>query len=282
MQGDSVIHAQAEDNVRKIDAELDSLRSRLSEPRINYPEFWNHVKEINAHFRSLTPLTKESRDRLWAELGTVCEAAKSKQAERHRDFENRKQTSRNKRNLVESKIHEAYHQAKGGRSADELAKARQLLKEALAWMKGGWSEFNIPTQLFALDDGKMTKEDHDACWEKWQEANTMLESRRQEVGEHNFDHYQNEAHDAINLAGSDPKQAKERVKRIQEPMRGLVMTGDQFSEIRRLLDQAWQHATHAQSQRQDEWRDRQHGYIQTKSALIELVCPTFCTSGLLV
>jgi hypothetical protein len=255
-------------NAERIESEIEALESRLRETTASMGSFWNHVKEINEHLKSLRPLLAEDRKRLRAQLDGVCADAKERQAENKKNWENRKSVSANKRSLVESKIREAYFQAKGGSSAPDLAKAGELLKTALEWMKVGWSGFTPTTQLFALDDGKMTKTDHDACWERWKEANEMLQSRRQELGENNFSHFRGEAEDAIGIADYDPKRAKEKVQVIQKAMHGTIMTGDQFSEIHRLLDKAWGRASDKQGEKHDEWLQRQRGFIERKRELI--------------
>jgi hypothetical protein len=261
-------NSDAQANAEQIEGMIEALQSCLHAPSANYQEFWNQVKEINKLFRTLKPILAADRQRLWEQLGHLCEEAKEQQAESRRNWESRKSISANKRSLVESKIREAYYQAKGGSTPSELGKAGQLLREALEWMKNGWSGFNIPTQLTAFDDGKMTKADHDACWERWQEANEMLHDRRRDLGDYHFDHYRSEAEDAIGIAEYDPKRAKEKVKAIQQSMHGKIMTGEQFTEIRRLLDKAWEHASGKQNERHEEWEEHQQGKIEKKRDLI--------------
>jgi hypothetical protein len=258
----------AKENAERIEKEVESLQSRLRERTASPGSFWSQVKEINELFKSLGALSTTDRRRLRAQLDGICAEAKERQAENRRDREKRESISANKRSLVESKIREAYYQAKGGSSAPELAKAVELLKTALEWMKTGWSGFTPTTQLFALDDGKMTKTDQDACWERWREANEMLQSRRQELGGNNFSHFQNEAGDAIGIAEYDPKRTKEKVQSIQKAMHGTIMTGDQFLEIRRLLDKAWERASDKQGKRHDEWLLRQRSFIDRKRELV--------------
>jgi hypothetical protein len=99
-----------------------------------------------------------------------------------RDRETRLADSREKRDLVRSKIREGYFQAKGASSSAEFAEADALLAEALAWMKNGWDGFNTVTQLIssALSTGIMTQEDRDECWAAWKEAKELLRLRRDE------------------------------------------------------------------------------------------------------
>jgi hypothetical protein len=265
----------ATENAVRIDSEIEALQACLQEPNKSLGNFWQRVKEVNKLFQTLRPLMPEDRRRLWAQLDRLCSDAKERQAENKRNWESRKAISANKRSLVESKIREAYHQAKGGSDVPELAKAGELLKTALEWMKTGWSGFTPTIQLFALDDGKMTKADHDACWERWKEANEMLRSRRQELGDNNFSHYRGEAEDAIGIAEYDPRRAKEKVQTIRKATHGIIMSTGQFSEVGRLLDKAWKHASDKQAIRHDdwvrrdhEWRERQTEHIHRKRELI--------------
>lgn len=259
----------AQANARQIEAELERLDARLRESPVRLRDFWNHVKEINTLFKQLKPIRNDDRELLWSRLGALCGKGRDQQDDQRRLMEGRKAVSARKRDLVEGKIKEAHGYAKYGRDVDDLAKAKELLNEALEWMKNGWSGFNIPTQLFAFDDGKMIRTDHDACWGQWQEVNDTLQARRKELGDLNFEHYESEASGAIGLAAYDPKQAKERVKSIQQHLNGKIMTRDQFAEVRRLLDKAWQRATHTQEERHETWREQQLKRISRKQELIE-------------
>ena len=130
-------------------------------------------------FRTLKPLFREDRERLWAAYSTACEEMKQAQA---RERESERADSREKRDLVMSKIREAYFQAKEAADSAEFAEVDALLSEALAWMKNGWESFNTITQLISpiLSSGIMTREDREECWAEWKEAQTLLRLRRDE------------------------------------------------------------------------------------------------------
>lgn len=255
-----------ETNGAKLQSELEDLQSRLRGSTPNYREFWAHVKEINQLFKTVKPIAPATRHRLWADLGTICQEAKRLQEDEN---QKRKGISDQKRSLVQSKLNEAYYQVKGSHSAIDLAEARELLNKALAWMKNGWSGFTATTELFALDDGRMTKADHDACWEKWQEVNEALGHKRREIAQYHFDHFLSEAGEAITVADFEPKKAKEKVKSIQGALKGTMMSREQFDEIRRLLDRAWERATAKQQKHHEEWESRQLSHITRKQDLIE-------------
>jgi hypothetical protein len=167
-------------NARSLESEIDRLESDYAallilEPR--YDEFWVHARRISAMFKM--PLFREDRERLWAAYSTACEEMKLAHA---RERESQRADSRERRDLVMSKIREAYHQAKGAGSSAEFAEADALLGEALAWMKNGWEGFNTVTQLVSgiLSSGIMTREDHEECWTEWKEAKELLRLRRDE------------------------------------------------------------------------------------------------------
>jgi hypothetical protein len=137
--------------------------------------FWVRARRISEMFKE--PLFRKDRERLWAAYSTAREEMKAAQA---REREARLADSREKRDLVMSKIREAYFQAKEAASSAEFAEAGALLSEALAWMKNGWEGFNTVTQLLTLRPGVMTWEDREECWAEWKEARELLRLRRDE------------------------------------------------------------------------------------------------------
>ncbi len=90
--------------------------------------------------------------------------------------------SREKRELVMTKIREAAFQTEAASSSAEFAEADALLTEALVRMKNGWSGFNTVTQLIssALSSGSMTREDREECWTAWKEVRDLLRLKQDE------------------------------------------------------------------------------------------------------
>jgi hypothetical protein len=267
--------AQANTNAATIQKEIDSLRGQVNDfygiagalgSSPDYRGFWSHVKGINELFKTLKPITPTNRTQLWEEFGSLCQEVKDHQ---RRAAEHRLHVSARKRDVVQSKLQEAHTQVSASDSSSDLAKAKALLNEALAWMRDGWTGFNATTQLTALNDGCMTKDDHSACWHKWESINECLASRRRELGEHYCSKFKRCAYDAIDLADTNPKLCKDSVKSIQHAMQGAVMSREQFDEVRRLLDEAWKRACHRQESRHGEWLERQRKNISYKRALIE-------------
>ena len=57
-------------------------------------------------------------------------------------------------------------------------------------MKVGWSGFNVATNLVETalgNEGRLTREDREACWEKVCEAREAIRYRREELWELNYD-----------------------------------------------------------------------------------------------
>ncbi len=269
---------QAKSNASAIEHEIESLKNgHWNLFKRQYREFWAHAKEISGMFKTMKPVLREDRERLWAKFSSTCEETKRTQ---EREKESRRAASKQKRDLVESKIKEAYYQAKGAQSSSDLSEAKSLLNKALQWMKDGWGGFNVATDLVETalgNEGKLTREDRDQCWEKWKEVNEIIKFRRQELWELNYNHFRSKASDALNTAHyGDPREAKSKVKDVQREMKGTQMSKPQFQEIHDLLDDAWQKATsrlqeaYREGQRKhEEWLDRIQGHIERWSDLIQ-------------
>ncbi len=261
---------QAKSNASSIEHEIESLRqNHTGQPH----EFWVHAKEISGMFKTLKPLLQEDREMLWAKFSFTCEAVK-------KELESRRDQSKQKRDLIESKIQEARYQAQGAGTFSELSEAKSMLNEALQWMKDGWGGFNITTQVFQemvlLNEGKLLREDRDQCWEKWKEANDAIKHKRQELCNLNYEHFHSKAYDALDSAHYNPREAKSMVMEIQQEMKGKQMTKPQFQEIHDVLNNAWQEANsrlkeayQERQQKHQEWLERMQGHIERWSELIE-------------
>jgi vacuolar-type H+-ATPase subunit D/Vma8 len=244
--------ADARRNTDRLSQAIAGLSAELE--RSEYTAFWQQVKQAQSLFRELKPTLREDRERLWGEFGSLCSRAKEQQ-ERQRS--QRANISKQKRDLVESKLNEGYYQAKGAGSGSDLRQADDLLEVAKAWMKDGYSGFNLPTQLFTLNDGVMTKADADACWSRYKEIKEIIRWRRKEFSDYNYTHFKEKAYEARGLAETEPKEAKEKVRHVQVAMKGHTLERWQFDEIRGILDEAYHTASGVQKRRHDEWERKQ-------------------------
>jgi hypothetical protein len=246
-----------EGNLKELQSALSVAASHLEWPSVNLREFWACVKGLNELLKTLMPVPSAERKSIRTKLDELCQKAKQIRESQDND-------SRVKRELVESKISDALARTRG--DADDLRRARELLNEALAWMKNGWEGFNCTTQLFSFSPGKMNRQDHDRCWKQWQEVHDAIHSKHRELCDCNWDRFRSEAREASGNAETNPRLAKEQVKATQRRMRGAIMSKEQFEDINQMLDEVWSRATSSTKRRSDEWRERK---IATKRAFIE-------------
>ena len=258
---------QSKKNASLIEHEIESLKR---DHKGQFGEFWAHVREINSMFKTLKPLSREDRERLWAKFDSICKAAK-------KEMETRRFQSKKKQELIESKIQEARYQAEGSWEWSQLSKAKEMLNEALQWMKDGWGGFNLATQIFEemilLDEGKLLREDRDRCWEKWKRANEAIKYKRQEFYKINYDYFLKKAYDALSTADYHPREAKSMVKEIQQELRGTHMNKSQFQEVHKILNRTWEKASYrlkeAYQRKHKEWLERMQEHIERWSRLLE-------------
>ena len=116
---------ESKSNASKIGHEIENLRyshtdsnAPLFSTRYHYREFWSHAKEVSEMFKSLR-LLREDRERLWSRYRGICDDVKRKQDEE------RQESNRN-REIIESLITDAYHQAGGSSDKIELDKAKSM------------------------------------------------------------------------------------------------------------------------------------------------------------
>lgn len=166
----------ARSNARRIEGGLDSLRQmlRLSD----YKRFWPEVREVSECFKTLKPLTQDDRSRLRSGLDALCAEAKANMT---RSAEARHNVSQRKRELVLRKLDDAHQQAKSATSSDALKAADATRRQALDWMKPGWSQVSLGDSTFTANDGRMIPQDHDACWERSKEVKETIDWKWKEL-----------------------------------------------------------------------------------------------------
>lgn len=250
----------SDENAKQLRDALNVAGAHLQWPSVSLRDFWAQVREVNQLVRTLLPVSSEERKKIRSEIDVLCQKARSIQESLDND-------SRIKREVVGSKIAEA--RVRAGGDASDLTKARELLSEALEWMKNGWSGFNVTTQLTSFSSGKMNRQDHDTCWKQWQEVNEAIGWKYRELRDSNYARLRSDAFEASGNAETDPKLAKEQVKAIRQKMAGTFMSKEQFDDIRHILDDVWGRSTQTNRLRREEWRERRLGQIARKRELIE-------------
>ncbi len=254
-------------NASKIEHEIESFQSShyesglLGNRTYRYGEFWAHAKGITEMFKTLKPLLREDREQLWERYQSVCEDVKRKQNEEREE-------SRRNREIIESLITDAYHQA-GGESGpmgvqvdkEDLDKAGSTQTDALRRMK--------ETRFF--------REDREALWKYWKETNEKIFWKRHETQESNFLHAKEEASSAIDTAYyGDPYEALKKIKEVQGSLRGAYINRSQRHELYGTLGDAWDKATsrigevkEEKRTKHEEWRERMESNIERWESNVE-------------
>ena len=262
--------ANSQEQIRQLESEIEALRNghRTMHSR-KYAEFFAHAKEIGQLFKESHSISHGERERLWGQFRALCDCVKE---EADRERESRANNSRVKKSVIEGDIREAYDWAKGAKHVQDLREAESRLAAITEKMKDGWGGFTGATDLFesmAGNDGRLTKEDRDFLWEKWREAKAAVRERREWLSELHFDHMRDVAGNCLSLAHGDPHAAMERIKRANVEMKQNPMNSEQYSAIRQMLDEAWEAATKAASEKQDEWRERMENHVERWTELYE-------------
>lgn len=256
MNQDEVARDNAQRIARSID-ELPTVSDFLSEP--NFKPFWAQVRAINEMFKTLRPVLREDRERLRAVLSQRCDVVKREQ---DRYFASRDQESSNKRELVNDRIREAMRTIRGAESSPELAQAHRLLQEAVGRMKDGWDGFNVQTGVVAMTQGRMLKKDRHDCWTFLNEARDELRKKTEQLRGSNDERFLAHVREAERLLHSGEfRSAKDKVQETQRAMKGVSFTSNGFDAVKSGLDSVWRRASEGQSQRAQEWRDRQQSKI---------------------
>jgi aminoglycoside phosphotransferase family enzyme len=170
-------------------------------------------------------------------------------------FSDREQASAQRRDFLKRLLEGAYYQAHGAESGSDLRKANDILQEVLEKMKD--------------KSERMLREDHEECWQRWLEVKEAARWKRKEICDFNYGYFRNEACKAKGWAEELPKDAKQKVREVQQAMKGRTMEGWQFDEIRGILDDAYRTAGGVLQRRHEEWRARMESAKSRKLELLE-------------
>jgi hypothetical protein len=266
--------ARASENASTLEREIDRLiNGHWHMMQRQYREFWDHARRITDQFKALKPLRKADRERLWERLSAQCEKTKRKQDE---EFRARADGSRRKRELVEAKIREAGNYVGAADDPRGLGQAGDRLNEAMKWMKGGWESVGLADDMLHISDGRLLKADREACWQLWVEVKEQQRRKRAELEDRAYAEFHRRASEALNTAHyGDPREAKGEVQAIQGDLRGTAMRDAQFSDIKRILQDAWKEASRRLKERYDEgqrqhqeWLADMRGHVERWSSIL--------------
>jgi hypothetical protein len=268
----------AKENYSALEKELTNLKhGHWSNLHRQYKEFWNHTKEINNLFKTLKPILKEDREKLWNRFQAICNETRQK---KENERENLKYKSANKKSMILSEIKEAYYYAKGAQSFDDIKTANEKLNKAMEMMKDGWSGFTTSTDIINSmlgDEGRMTKQDREECWQSWRETKDMVANGRIKMSEKNYYDLKDDVDSALDDATyGNPHDALKKIRSVQGGMKGLSMIKEHRDELRYTLNCAFEKAIERikedsaeKKRKHEEWVERLEGKVDLWQSIID-------------
>ena len=87
---------KARKNAREIESEIESLKSgHWDWFNRKYKDFWEHARRISYMFKTLKPLQRDDRERLWEMFDALCKEVKRKQKSEHENLKFKSERNRN-------------------------------------------------------------------------------------------------------------------------------------------------------------------------------------------
>ncbi|MDD5093346.1 MAG: hypothetical protein PHV74_03065 [Dehalococcoidia bacterium] len=290
--------AQEKANIQVLEEKIEGLSSGYDSPDgFKYREFWAEANEISAMFETLTPLSPDDKEKLQEKYGRVCGEAKRRQQQemqarraqtmqirekQEREWQSRRGESKQTRELVEKKVKEALS---GVESNPEdimaLSKSQTMLSEALVLLKGKPKERGsdpaAESQKAAPVVSNMTREDEQACWEMWRQANDLVFGRRKALWDRSYSQLQPEAKAALDEANEgDAFKALDKVKEAQNHLRENPLSKSQREEIKSVLNSAWDVAIakvdgirEVKRRKQEDWIGRTKTQVERWGKVIQ-------------
>jgi hypothetical protein len=192
--------------------------------RRDYPAFWRKAKEIAALFKE-SRLRRDEREELWARQSSICEQLRQIQS---REREENAAKSHRLKGQIMSDLRDARLWIGGARTLADLTNARTHLSKAMEILKSKG----------------LGREDHQECWESWNEMNTRLQDRRVEICAWSYDSFSSEVSALSNIAVyGDPYDAQAAIKRIQSRIKVADLTREQRDSLREWLAVWWDRAS---------------------------------------
>ena len=241
---------------------------------VDYRDLREDAQAVRAMFKGKR-LLYEHRQPLWEELSALCDRLFSaRNAQREKRELHSEQKKRDVLNVLSSA--EAVIQASS--DYDSFTRAAEILAQALAMMKPGWSGYSVTTEFATLSEGRLTKADNDICWERYKSLQQMLHQRRKQVSDDNYQSAMASAHQAVNYAESAGrlKDASEQLKAVASSIKNVYMHKDQRTIVYETLTQGFETLSRRVEERKDvtaqkkrEWQERQENRINRLEDALE-------------
>ncbi len=222
---------KARANARAIESEIQSLASgHWDWFERQYKDFWAHARQISHMFKTLKPLRREDRERLWNKFNSICEETKRKQQS---EYENRKYKSERHRNDIISEAERARPCSLFGFFPPDVQEMKALglvLRNASSMLSKYKSEMFGEHKQECFERIQEIRRVHDAWWEELKRHR----SRRQEEFQQRV---------RANL-----ERNYERHRKASDALRRLRNHAD---DLRHKISTAWN----------DDFRNRAYGWL---------------------
>jgi hypothetical protein len=241
---------QAKANHDRIRSELDSLSNgHWSNLQRDFRGFFEHSRRILDLFKTLKPLRREDREKLWNRYRTLCDEAARKRDHERQNFE---ASSESEKRLIVARAREARTYAAAATTGDDFRQASQQLAGAR-------------DRLREAKD-KLTRSHSSECWEALNEAHKALHDARFNRWSLNYSLAKDAVGAAVNAIhyASKPHDALVGLKEARARTKGLYLNREQAEHIRREFDALWDKVKaqmderrRANEQKHTEWQSRQ-------------------------
>jgi hypothetical protein len=218
-------------NAKKIESELDLLKGGhwRSPLQRDYHAFWAHAKEINELFKTLKPLDKEERERLWEKMNTICNNTKTKQQS---EVDSRKYKSKQHRDWI-------IKQAESCRPIQFL-----VIQSNVEEMKDMGKRLKETGQYLSRYKEEMLHEDKAECFERIQDVRHAQDL----WWDAHKGNRQQRADDFKDRVRANLEKNRERYDKTSEALRKMRASED---NLRDQINSAYN----------DNWRDKAYGWL---------------------
>jgi hypothetical protein len=258
-------------NAKMMGRELDDLENgHWDNFRMDYKGFWDHVRRINDLFRTTKPFSQSDWVSLHDRQQDIIARVKHSQQEADERLE---MESRSKREDVFTILKNAHFHIYGQNEPEMLNKARDLLEEVKELMKNGWP---APKSLFdglnglIRNEGRMTRDDRQACWDRYKEISQELYFRRQELRSYEYEALKREAWDLVNnLSEDNARETLGDVRSMQQRVKTAYLIKPHRAEIFEILQRAYEEACEILKSRREERQKKHEAWVERSEGLLE-------------